>query len=143
MARTQILLPAGVVLLGLTLTGCSSSRSVENYCETFYGEGSILRERFSSMDAESDPLGSFATALSAPQELATFFTKLEEVSPEEIAPDVAVLRDTFQDQADSLGDTATNPLGGLVGGLVGGLSASGSYERVDRYTMDNCGPPPS
>ena len=46
-----------------------------------------------------------------------------------------------------MGDTAAgmfeNPFGTAVGSLVSGMSTSGASQRVDAYTLENCGPPPS
>jgi hypothetical protein len=84
-----------------------------------------------------------ATLIAAPQELATFFARLDKVAPDDIEPDVAVLQNAFQQESNNLGATALNPLNGLVQGLATGLGSSASYTRVDTWTTQHCGKPPS
>jgi hypothetical protein len=135
-----------VAALPALLTACSG-RSVEAYCATFYGEGSQLRQQWIDAGNTDDPFGAIGTIFSAPGDLASFFEELEEVAPDEIQPDVEQLRDGFQEQADSMGDTAAgmfdNPFGTALGSFVSGLALSGPAERVDAYTLENCGPPPT
>ena len=132
------------------LTGCGSGRSVEAYCSTFYGEGQELRQRWLDTNAEGDPVAGLAQLFSAPRDLAVFFGELSDVAPEEIQPDVETVRDTFQRQADSLGDKAgdiaSGPMGlfgALAGDLATGLAAAPAMQRVDTWTSQNCGPPPA
>ena len=80
-------------LASAVLAGCGSERSVEAYCGTFYGEGGELRDRWSDAQG-ADPLTQAATLLQAPQEMKTFFDRLEKVAPDEIQPDVAAVRDS-------------------------------------------------
>jgi hypothetical protein len=135
--------------VALLLAGVSAcgGRSVEAYCETFYGEGQELRQQWIDAGNTQDPLAAIGSIFSAPRDLAAFFAELEEVAPEDIQPDVAQVRDAFQEQADSMGETAAgmveNPLGTALGSLATGLSMSGAMQRVDSYTLENCGPPPA
>ncbi|WP_104524103.1 hypothetical protein [Blastococcus atacamensis] len=145
--RTTVAGTASVIALSvLALAGCSG-RSVEAYCETFYGEGQELRERWIEAGDTQDPFAAMGTIFSAPGDLAAFFDDLAEVAPEEIQSDVERMRDAFQEQADSMGDTAagmfSNPFGTALGSLATGMSLTGPAERVDAYTLDNCGPPPT
>jgi hypothetical protein len=140
---------AGLVSLALAIpgiTGCGGpSRSVAGYCSYFYGEGSTLRNQWIKADANtnSDPLTALATVFGAPRQLADFFHHLAERAPNDISDDVQTIADAFKQQADSLGDAAMNPLGGLASGLVNGLASMGAYNRVDAWTRQHCGPPPS
>ncbi|MGY1728095.1 hypothetical protein ACI79J_14090 [Geodermatophilus sp. SYSU D01062] len=137
----------GLVAVSVTLTACGQGRSVEAYCDVFYGEGQELRDAWTQAGNTDDPLAGMAAMFSAPRDLATFFGRLAEVAPDEIEPDVAALHDAFQEQADSLGSQAgelmDNPLGALAGAFAAGLSTSGAEQRVNQYTLDNCGPPPT
>lgn len=143
MVRRAVLLTTAAAA-SLALTGCGAS--VEDYCDTFYGEGSALRESFQEASdnaaASSDPFAGLGTALSAPQELATFFDKLADNSPDDIKPDVEVLRDEFQEINDNMAENAMNPFGGLLNAFLSSATTSGSYNRVNTYTLENCGPPP-
>lgn len=137
---------AAVALPVLALSGCGG-RSVEAYCETFYGEGQELREQWIEAGDTEDPFAAMGTIFSAPGDLAAFFDELADVAPEEIQSDVERMRDAFQEQADSMGDTAagmfSDPFGTALGSLATGMSLSGPAERVDAWTLENCGPPPT
>lgn len=131
------------LLLAGTLAGCGSGRSVEAYCDTFYGKGGELRQRYIDADAKNDPLQSLVTVLGVPQDLANLFAELEKVAPEDIQPDVKTLQQAFQKQADQVGDSPADPLTGLANGIILGLATSGPYNRVNAWTEKNCGPPPT
>lgn len=140
----------GGLALALALTACGSGRSVEAYCTTFYGEGQELRQQWLDSNASGDPLAGMAQLFSAPRDLAVFFDELSGVAPEDIRPDVETVRDTFQSQADSLGDKAgdiaSGPMGlfgALAGDLATGFAAAPAMQRVDTWTSQNCGPPPT
>jgi hypothetical protein len=81
--------------------------------------------------------------MTAPQDLEIFFDKLDKVAPDDIEPDVGVVRDSLQKQIDALGSSTP---GGLLGTawqqMAIGLTSQGSWQRVDQYTSANCGKPP-
>ncbi|TFV88575.1 hypothetical protein [Blastococcus sp. CT_GayMR16] len=143
----RVITRSAAVALLLSLLAACGGRSVEAYCETFYGEGQELRQQWIDAGNTEDPFAAMGTIFSAPRDLAAFFDRLEKVAPDDIQPDVAQLRDAFQQQADSMGDTAagmfSNPLGTALGSLAAGMSTSGASQRVDAYTLENCGPPPT
>src|SRR6266545_4079134 len=123
--------------------GCGPRRSVAAYCKTFYGEGSKIRAQSEDAVRSNNSIEQMATVFEAPSQLYQFFKKLDDVAPEDIQPDVETLRDAFKQQADSIGGDAGDPIGGMVGGLARGLASAGATQRVDKWTLDNCGPPPS
>ncbi|MDN5929753.1 MAG: hypothetical protein L0I24_01565 [Pseudonocardia sp.] len=136
--------------LALVLTACGDGRSVEAYCSTFYGDGQELRQRWLDTNASRDPLAGMAQLFSAPRDLAVFFDELSAVAPDDIRPDVETVRDTFQSQADSLGDKAgdiaSGPMGlfgALAGDLATGFATAPAMQRIDTWTSANCGPPPA
>lgn len=138
------------LVLAAGLSGCGTGRSIEAYCTTFYGEGQELRQRWLDNNATGDPVAGLAQLFSAPRDLAVFFDGLSDVAPDEIRPDVETVRDTFQSQADSMGDKAgdiaSGPMGlfgALAGDLASGLAAAPAMQRVDTWTSQNCGPPPA
>lgn len=137
-----------VVVLGvLASAGCGPQRSVAAYCKTFYGEGQKIRTQAQQAATSNDPLQQLAEVLGSPAQLYQLFKKLDKVAPDDIQPDVETLRDSFKQQADSLGGATgslfDNPFGGLVSGLVRGLSTAGAAQRVDSWTQAHCGPPPN
>lgn len=134
---------AGVVAAAVVLAGCSGEeRSVEAYCSTFYGEGSELRDQWTEAGG-SDLLGQAVTLLQAPQDLATFFDKLEKVAPDDIQPDVAAVRDSLKDQIDAMTSIDPgSPWKAALQSMLIGVSSGGSWQRVDEWTLENCGPPP-
>ncbi|HUY10040.1 MAG TPA: hypothetical protein VMW80_11470 [Candidatus Dormibacteraeota bacterium] len=80
--------------------------------------------------------------ITAPEQLANFFDQLDKVAPSDIEPDVGTLQKAFQKESDSLAQDLTDPMAGIVSGLATGLSSVSAYEAVDKWTVDQCGPPP-
>jgi hypothetical protein len=114
-------------------------RSVAAYCNVFYGQGSAIRSEYSNVNAQSDPIGALGAIFSAPDQLANFFGQLENVAPMTIEPDVATIHQAFQQEANEL---TSDPVEALLGGLVVGAATSGASNRVNQWTLQNCGPPP-
>lgn len=136
-----------ITILALCSAGCAQTRSVANYCSTFYGEGEKFRQSAYDAQESGDDLAVVSSLLGAPAQLASFFEKLEAVSPDEIQPDVAQMRDVYKKISDQVGEGATTDvyaiLGQLAGGIVLGLSVRAAEQRINEYTLANCGPPPS
>jgi hypothetical protein len=125
----------------LSLCSCGSGRSVAAYCETFYRQGTALRDQWAG-SSNRDPLDALLTLFEAPQQLELFFARLDSVAPGSIEPDVAAVQQAFKQEVSSLGSAATNPLGGILGGLVSGIANAPAFQAVDNWTSQNCGPPP-
>jgi hypothetical protein len=127
------------------LSGCGgTTRSVASYCSYFYGEGTQLRNRFiKSSDANSqDPFAELSSVFADVPEAASFLHQLSLRAPQEIAPDVQVLAQALENFAAQAGSGASDPLGALASGMVDGLETSGAEQRVNEYTLKNCGAPP-
>jgi hypothetical protein len=134
-----LILPLALVGAGLTLSSCSSSdQSVAAYCQTFYQQGSQIRSEFSNSGASSDPLATIADLFSVPVQLANFFQKLASVAPDSIEPDVQDLQNAFQQEANSLGNDITDPLGGLASGIAESLEYAPAWNAVNNWTESNC-----
>ncbi len=140
---------AGAVAL-LILAGCGTGRSVDAYCDTFHGQGQEFRQRYLAIDGEEDPLAALAQLAATPRDLATLFTSLSDVAPEDIRTDVETVRDHFDQQADEFGDDAgdvlsgpAGALGSIAGDLMAGLAVAPALQRVATWTTQHCGPPPS
>jgi hypothetical protein len=135
------------VTAGVTgISGCGGqTRSVQAYCSYFYGQGAKLRQRYiqAGQNAKHDPIDAIATLLASPQDLADFFQHLSDRAPTDISDDVGTLSKAFQKEADSEGDAAFDPLKALGSGLISGLATVPAEERVNSYTEQNCGPPPT
>ena len=133
-------------VLGVLITACAPQRSVEAFCDTYKSENARLTQkydqRFNSLDAENDPLGSLlaatGSAVEAMGDAVVLFDKLEAVAPDEVRYDVAAVRDSLQDQVDAMKDAAGNPLAAFGSSLMSGLAAQGSANAVDAYIRDNC-----
>ena len=141
---------AVLVAVATALGACGTARNVDAYCDTFSARGEEFRQRYLAIDAEADPLAAFAQLAATPRDLATLFSDLADVAPDEIRADVETLRDHFDQQADGLGDDAgallSGPLGALgpvSGDLLAGLSVAPALQRVDSWTGEHCGAPPS
>lgn len=141
---------AAASLALLAVVGCGSGRSVDAYCDTFYGVGQEFRQRLIDTQAEGDPVGTLVQLLAVPRDLAVFFGKLADVAPDEIRSDVETVRDLYQAQADGLGDDAADlfggpasALGGIAGDLMSALAVAPALQRIDSWTTQQCGPPPT
>jgi hypothetical protein len=117
------------------------SRSVDAYCETYREQGKRLHDRLAAENLAArradNVLAAMASVASSPREFADFFADLEEVAPDEIAPDVATLRDGWGAIADRLGDSP-DPLSMLSTGLVVGLATGPAERRVEQWTSRHC-----
>jgi hypothetical protein len=134
------------VVGGVVLMGCGGpSRSVAAYCSYFYGEGQRLRQHWAQTgsNASQDPFGAIASAFAALPEAADFMHQLSIRAPEEIAPDVETLAAALKRLSEQAGVMGTDPLAALAGGLVSGLATSSAEQKVNAYTLQHCGPPPS
>lgn len=134
-----------VAVGGLLLPGCSSAsssdRSVSAYCTTFYQQGTKFRSQYANPNSQN-PLNLIVSLISAPEQLATFFGNLAQVAPNSISSQVSQIQSAFQQEADHLGQDATNPLEGLISGVVSGIETGPAFEAVNTWTDTNCGPPP-
>jgi hypothetical protein len=142
------LTPVVLMLAGscVLLAACGSpTRSVASYCSYFYGEGGHLRERWikSSNGDSNNPFGELSSIFADLPEAASFLHELSLRAPETIAPDVQTLSEAIKRDSEQMGAAATDPLGALAGGLVDGIETSGAEQRVNEYTKQNCGAPPS
>lgn len=134
---------AGAPLLG----GCAPSRSPEAFCATYWEQKEEYISKYDAAATElentGDPLvgllGGTAMLAQSLGDTVVIFEKLERVAPDDIQPDVAIIRDSLQAQIDSASDMATNPLGALVGGLFQSLTTGGSWQRVGDYVVTYCG----
>jgi hypothetical protein len=129
----------------IALTGCGgATRSVASYCSYFYGEGSQLRNRWikaANADAQN-PFAELSNVFADLPEAANFLNQLSERAPEEIAPDVKTLAEALKHVSADAGSAVSDPLGALASGLVDGLETRGAEQRVNEYTLRNCGKPP-
>jgi len=134
-----------VLMSACILGGCSNStNSVAAYCQTFFQKGTQLRNQFRNSDnnMSQDPLSGIVSLLTAPSQLATFFAELQAVAPSSIEPQVAQIQQAFQQEANSAGQDASDPLGGLIGGLASAVETGPAWSAVNSWTDANCGPPP-
>lgn len=131
-----------VVLGGIVIEGCSTSnRSVSAYCSTFYQQGTKFRSQYANPNSQN-PLNLIVSLISAPQQLATFFGNLAAVAPDSISSQVSQIQNAFQQEANNLGQDATNPLSGIISGVVSSIETGPAFEAVNTWTDTNCGPPP-
>lgn len=139
-------------VLGLTvaavggLGGCGGEgRSVSAYCDYFFDQGAELRERYVGLraDFDTDPLTAMAQALAGPTELGMFLAELAKRAPDDIAPDVEIMAETMGGATDRAASGAGEPVSAMGGGLLSALASAPAVDRVDRYTREHCGPPPS
>jgi hypothetical protein len=131
------------------LAGCGgeAKRSVAGYCDTYAEQKAAYIEKYSErgelVESTEDPLASLllaaVTTAEALGDIRIMFDKLSEVSPEEITPDINEIRDSMNDQLDSISGIGGNPLLTIAGSLFRGLVSAGSWRRFSDYTVENCG----
>lgn len=134
------------LFVGAVVTGCGAQGpSVAAYCDYFYAEGAELRQRYEDVgeQAGSDPLAAIGSLFAAPTELGKFFSELAKRAPDDIRPDIEIVAEGFGVVADDTKANLGNPFRGLMQGLFGGMSSAPAARRVDDYTLEHCGPPPS
>lgn len=134
---------------GLLLSACGSGRSVEAFCDTYWSEKEAYLAKYDKaasdldaagqQDALAGLLGGTAMMAQSLGDVVVMFDKLDKVAPDDIQPDVAVIRDSMQSQMDSASDMVSNPFGALIGGLFQGLTTGGSWQRVNDYVVVQCG----
>lgn len=136
-----------LLVLSTGAAGCGGeTRSVESYCKVLAEEKAAYLEKYAGLaeavESSEDPLAGvligLTGTLSAVGDIKIIFDKLAAVAPEEIAPDVEAVRDSFKAQIDALKGAAGDPLGALGAGLVAGLTSAGSWQRVDAWTASHC-----
>lgn len=118
----------------------SSARSPEAYCEAFYSRAAPLHEKYAKAGqaTEEEFLGSLATVLATPGDLAVVFDGMIPHAPEEIEAETVAARDAFRKVQEDLAESAADPAGGLLKNLVAGATASGSFQRVGDYLQAHC-----
>ncbi len=138
---------AATLVLAMGLAGCSSGRSVEAFCSTYWDEKKAYVEKYDQaaedVNSATDPLtglvGGTVMIASSIGDVVVMFDKLEKAAPESIQPDVAAIRDSMKSQLDGLSGAGANPLAALATGLVQGLTTTGSWQRVGDYVIAECG----
>ena len=114
-----------------SLTGCTSSRSVEGYCSTMEEHKTSYLAQMQGA-ADSGDLSGIFQAVGAVGDLKIMWTELADVAPEEIRSDTEAVRDAWSEQEDR---ASSND---LLGSLMTGLLSSGSMARVNEYVVQNC-----
>lgn len=136
----------GPALLASILVACATERSVEAFCDTYQEETTRLADKYNQRAALAEGEGgliglgvAFGSLVEAQGDMVVLFDRLEQRAPDEIAPDVAAVRDALRAQADAMasGDLVTM----FFGGTVTALQAGGSASRVDSYLEQNCAVP--
>lgn len=144
--RVTVGIPLAIGVMAGVLGACSDTpeRSAEAYCAVWKREATDLHDRYQSAadSADSNPIGALLSGITAPRDTERLFAKLERVAPDEIQADVEVVRESIKESTDAAIDGIDNPIGALIKGGLSILTRSSSFERVDKYTADNCGLPP-
>jgi hypothetical protein len=144
MRRARLLAPLAAACVGVAavVSGCGDERSAEAYCRAFYAKAAPIRQSYVDQNKriESDPFGSIVKLLQAPGDLESIFDSMVDHAPDEIKSDTVIVRDSFGQMQDTMGEAVSNPLGALGQGLVSSLSSGGAFERVNAYLTAHCPP---
>jgi hypothetical protein len=98
-------------------------RSVASYCKVYKEEDAKLAKA----QGDTYAVAVFSHKSSNPADFANAFSKLEQVAPSDIQPDVKTLKQLFQ-KIDS--DPSQ--------GMSASLSGLGAEENVKKWTTDHC-----
>jgi len=144
------ILPVAVsALLVAGVTACGDSRSPTAFCQVYREQKSAYLAKYSGTGVQGravnskDPLvglfSGIARTMEAVGDVVIIFDKLDKASPDDIEPDVAAIRDSLKAQVSSAGGAYKDPIGGLIGNLASSLTTIGSWDRVGKYVVTNCG----
>ncbi len=147
--RSVLLSGLVVVVVGPLLQACAGDgRSVEAFCSTYREEKEKFQDTYSGIGSNSDDpdqvLTDLMLGIQSLGDVSVILDKLDKVAPEDIEPDVAAVKKSWDDMTAGMGDQASqalNPgglLGGMLKGLILGAQSNGSWTRVGQYITDHC-----
>jgi hypothetical protein len=87
---------------------------------------------------DGDPFVALLTNISETNRL---IANLAQDPPSDIAADMKVVAQNWEEQTDLASGAASDPLGAFAGALVSSLISSRSYQVVDDYALEQCGRP--
>lgn len=126
-----------LLTLGLGVTACTPTRSVESYCAVMEEH----KERYltaTDTARAAGPLSGTVQMASAMADLQAMFRQAAEVAPEEIAHDVEQVAQYWASQEEIAAQAMSNPLAGLMGAVSGAVVNSAALGRVNEYTATHC-----
>lgn len=132
------------VALAFSAAGCGTTRSAEAYCATMDEHKERYLAAFEDAHADltsgdgADALVGSAQAVAAIGDLRIMWRQLADVAPPEIQADVEQIRDVTESQFERTQESLDDPFGTMAGNLLDGALATGSYQRVDAFTRENC-----
>lgn len=130
MYQKAIIVTMAVVSCVSTLTGCSTGRSVEAFCNTMEKHKRAYLEQMGK--AQGAGLDGLLKTAGAIGDIKIMWKELAKVAPEDIRADVESVSETWQKQEDRAAS------GDWFGSIATGLLGSGSLSRVDSYVRENC-----
>ena len=140
---TVSLRPAAIIGTAVLLAACAQPRSAEAFCATYRSEKASFLATHGSRPG-GDVLLQLASALQSVGDAGVVLDKLERVAPDEIDADMVVVRYSWNEIANSMGDQArealhpTSVLGILLKNLLLSARTSGSWNRVGTYITTYC-----
>ena len=135
------LLAVALVAGAAALSACGGDeRSRQAYCSAFYSRAAPMRQAWVDQNnaGDANPLTSIITVLAAPGQLETVFDGMVDHAPDDIKPETVQVRDAFKQTADNMGESATDPIGGLASAFATSISSAGSFQKVDTYLSSHC-----
>lgn len=139
--RRRGLIWISVAALAALAGGCGEERSASAYCETYREGFQDIRRQYPQIDQyeSANPIQTLVALPSALGDIAALIGEMAEAAPDEIQGDVERVHENFRTQAEAVERVASDPIAGLAGVLTRGLMDSGAFERMDKYTLANCG----
>ena len=120
----------------LPIASCSEGRSIAAYCTEVEKGATLLDERTSSTpkDAASQVEMIFLNI----GDFTSLLNRLVNVAPEEIASDLELAANTWNQTADLAADAMDKPIRTLTKVLALSAMSAGAAKNVDQFTSDNC-----
>lgn len=119
----------------------SDSSSVEDepieFCRVLAdGIGDLSQATRSAGDSTADQFLLFVSNVSRAN---TLFAELESAAPKEIATEMTIAADAWDDQMDAAGKFASDPMGALGAVFLTAMLSTDAVAKVDRWSELNCG----
>ncbi|MEJ7783696.1 MAG: hypothetical protein WKF96_02760 [Solirubrobacteraceae bacterium] len=138
--RRHVWSAAAVALV--VCVGCGQAeRSAASYCDRYESGFAKIRKDNPRVDRyeNANPLEVLLSLPSAMGDITALIGDLVEVSPDEVQTDVERVHENLKAGQNSTGEIISSPLAGLASAFGRALTDGGAFNRMDKYTLDNCG----
>jgi hypothetical protein len=126
----------------VAVAGCGGpERSTAAYCKKYESGFAKIKADYPKIDQyeNTNPVELLLTLPSAMGDITALIGDMSEVAPDEIQTDVERVHENLKKGQDSTGDIISSPIAGLASAFSRALTDSGAFNRMDAFTLKNCG----